>query len=342
MIAMSPTITLRGQIKFSVKKVIAGADINTSKYVGPGELLLAPPMLGDVTSIRLSGSDSWNVGHDGYLASTQGVVKDHKRQGLGKAIFSGEGLFVYKFTGTGLLWITSFGAIIRKDLVDGEKYIVDNGHLVAWNTKYILERVASGGIMSNFASGEGLVCKFTGPGTVFIQTRNAVSSTSYGQFRRRALTAISEGIYCVHGRAVNPGVMGLELGWTWMVSVTCWMLFSGRQFILYYMASIIMLPGSPHAAVRCAETYVLGAAAYLTFLRHGRTDPWYASTRLSRKPATGARRLRKVRLPWTSRSTADCTACNTPLATCRHVSGNAYVPPQRSHFLEFRAYRPSS
>jgi len=59
-------------------------------------------------------------------------------------------------------------------LADGEKYIVDNGHLVAWNTKYVLERVASGGIMSGFSSAEGLVCKFTGPGTVFIQTRNAV------------------------------------------------------------------------------------------------------------------------------------------------------------------------
>lgn len=59
-------------------------------------------------------------------------------------------------------------------LADGEKYIVDNGHLVAWNTKYILERVASGGIISGIVSGEGLVCKFTGPGTVFIQTRNAV------------------------------------------------------------------------------------------------------------------------------------------------------------------------
>ena len=59
-------------------------------------------------------------------------------------------------------------------LMDGEKYIVDNGHLVAWNTKYVLERVASGGLMSGMASGEGLVCKFTGPGTVFIQTRNAV------------------------------------------------------------------------------------------------------------------------------------------------------------------------
>jgi hypothetical protein len=46
--------------------------------------------------------------------------------------------------------------------------------LVAWNTKYNLERVASGGIVSGLAAGEGLVCKFTGPGTVFMQTRNAV------------------------------------------------------------------------------------------------------------------------------------------------------------------------
>lgn len=44
-----------------------------------------------------------------------------------------------------------------------------------------MERVASGGIISGFASGEGLVCKFTGPGTVFIQTRNAVSLLAISQ-----------------------------------------------------------------------------------------------------------------------------------------------------------------
>lgn len=49
---------------------------------------------------------------------------------------------------------------------------------MAWNTKYILERVASGGIISGLSSGEGLVCKFTGPGTVFMQTRNPVSITN--------------------------------------------------------------------------------------------------------------------------------------------------------------------
>lgn len=116
MVAMSPTITLKGNVKFSVKKIIAGGELSSSTYTGPGELILAPSALGDITSIRLTGQEQWSVGHDAYLASTQAVVKDYKRQGLGKAIFSGEGLFVYKISGTGLLWVSSFGAIIRKDV----------------------------------------------------------------------------------------------------------------------------------------------------------------------------------------------------------------------------------
>ncbi|KAI1088477.1 DUF124-domain-containing protein [Rostrohypoxylon terebratum] len=180
LIAMSPTITLKGEYKFSMKKLMAsGGELGHSTFIGPGELLLAPGMLGDMTTIRLTGDESWSVGKDSFVANTQGVIRDYKRQGLGKAMFSGEGLWVHKISGIGLLWITSFGAIIRKDLAEGEKYIVDNGHLVAWNVKYIMERVASGGIIGGLASGEGLVCKFTGPGTVFIQTRNPRSFSAY-------------------------------------------------------------------------------------------------------------------------------------------------------------------
>lgn len=68
---------------------------------------------------------------------------------------------------------------IHTQLQPEEKYIVDNGHLVAWNCKYVLERVASGGIISGITSGEGLVCKFTGPGTVFLQSRNP---TAFGVY----------------------------------------------------------------------------------------------------------------------------------------------------------------
>ncbi|RKF60731.1 hypothetical protein OnM2_048066 [Erysiphe neolycopersici] len=163
---------LAGAIKFSVKKLLAGGEMASSTYIGPGEVLLAPSTLGDISRISISDNQQWFVGRDAFLACTQDINRDYKRQGIGKAMFSGEGLFVYKITGNGLLFISSFGAIIRKDLADGEKYFVDNGHLVAWNMKYTLERVSSGGMISNFSSGEGLVCKFTGPGTVFLQSRS--------------------------------------------------------------------------------------------------------------------------------------------------------------------------
>ncbi len=116
MIAMSPTITLKGAVKFSMKKLIAGGDMATSAYTGPGEILLAPSSMGDITTLRLNGSEQWNVGKDAFLAATQGVVKEYKNQGFSKAMFSGEGLFVYRMSGIGILWISSFGAIIRKDV----------------------------------------------------------------------------------------------------------------------------------------------------------------------------------------------------------------------------------
>ena len=77
---------------------------------------MAPPFLGDMTTLRLSGSETWNVGKDAFMAATQGVVKEMKNQGISKAFFSGEGLFVYKISGIGLMWVSSFGAIVRKDV----------------------------------------------------------------------------------------------------------------------------------------------------------------------------------------------------------------------------------
>ncbi|QQK48156.1 Mitochondrial biogenesis protein AIM24 [Penicillium digitatum] len=172
MISMSPTITLRGRITFTLKKFLIGGSMTASHYTGPGELLLAPPILGDIIVHEINPGDKWNVGRDSFLAHTSGVCHEYKRQDLSKGFFSGEGFFVYKFTGQGLFWMQSFGAIIKKDLVEGEAYFIDNGHLVAWNCKYDIERVASGGLLSSFSSGEGLACKFKGPGTVYLQTRN--------------------------------------------------------------------------------------------------------------------------------------------------------------------------
>ena len=77
-------------------------------------------------------------------------------------------------TGTyGTLVLNSFGAIHKIELKPDQEYIVDNSHLVAWSatTSYNIEKAASGWVAS-FTSGEGLVCRFRGPGVVYIQSRN--------------------------------------------------------------------------------------------------------------------------------------------------------------------------
>ncbi|GMG32672.1 unnamed protein product [Aspergillus oryzae] len=141
-----------------------------------------------------------------FLAKTSGVEKDYKSQGMTKAVFSGEGFIIYHMSGVGLVWLQSFGAIIRKDvsvavwftfsllslvfavaksplspiqIPEGKTYLVDNGYIVAWNCKYKIERAASGGLLSAFSSSEGLACKFEGPGTVYLQTRNAAAFAAH-------------------------------------------------------------------------------------------------------------------------------------------------------------------
>lgn len=174
MVSMSPSVDLRGQISFSCMKFLTGSEFAKSIYNGPGIVELAPPFLGDIMALRVHpniGKGKWKTGTDAFLASTVGIENDYKSQTLTQAMFSGEGLFVYTFWGDGWLFLQSFGAIARKDLMPGEEYFVDNNHLVAWDCDYTIRRVASGGIISGISSREGLACKFTGPGTVLYQTR---------------------------------------------------------------------------------------------------------------------------------------------------------------------------
>jgi uncharacterized protein (AIM24 family) len=116
MIAMSPTITLKGAMKLSIKKILIGGELAHSTFTGPGELLMAPSAIGDISILKLTGREEWSVGRDAFMACTQGVVKEYKSQSFSKAMFSGEGLFVYKMSGAGICWFTSFGAIIKKDV----------------------------------------------------------------------------------------------------------------------------------------------------------------------------------------------------------------------------------
>lgn len=118
---MAGTIDLKGKTKFSLGKMFTGGSMHESIYSGSGALTLAPILLGDIATIVIDGRTSWKVGRDAFLAATLDVQKENKSQGIGKALFSGEDLFVYQITGQGLLWVSSFGAIIQREVSRSQK-----------------------------------------------------------------------------------------------------------------------------------------------------------------------------------------------------------------------------
>ena len=67
---------------------------------------------------------------------------------------------MHEVSGQGIMFVQSMGAIVQKQLREGEQWIVDNGHLVAWSANYKVERIqAQGGLLSKMHTDEGLVCR---------------------------------------------------------------------------------------------------------------------------------------------------------------------------------------
>jgi len=178
MVSMSANVELQSQMKGglfgALKRAAGGESAFVSTFTargGPGEVTLAPGAPGDIAAIEMH-NQTFFVQSSSYLAGDAGLVVDTKWGGA-KTFFAGEGLFVLMVQGQGVLLVSSFGAIHRKTLAPGERYVVDTGHLVAWEgtTQYTLRKAAAG-FFRSMVSGEGIVAEFTGPGELLIQTRN--------------------------------------------------------------------------------------------------------------------------------------------------------------------------
>lgn len=179
MVSMSANVDLHSEMKGGIfgalKRAVGGESAFVSTFTargGAGEVTLAPGAPGDVVGIEMT-NQTFMVQSSSYLAGDTSLLVDTKFGGA-KSWLGGEGLFLLQINGTGLLLVSSFGAIHRKTLRPGEQYVVDTGHLVAWegHMQYNLRKAAKSGFFRSFLSGEGLVAEFSGPGEILIQTRN--------------------------------------------------------------------------------------------------------------------------------------------------------------------------
>lgn len=116
MLHMANTTQIAGKTRFSMKKLFTAGEMSESTYTGAGRVALAGTLFGDVITLQVDSRQQLTIGKDAFLAYTSEVTKDTKAQELGKAILSGENLFIYRVGGQGLMWLTSFGAVDRLDV----------------------------------------------------------------------------------------------------------------------------------------------------------------------------------------------------------------------------------
>jgi uncharacterized protein (TIGR00266 family) len=138
---------------------------------GPGEAAFAAAPVGDIETMEITPDKGYIVQKSAYIASTQNVELDVKWEGFTRGLF-GQGLFMLKATGNGTLFINTFGAIDKHTLSPGQTLIVDNFHLVAFTESCSYKVTKFGGLKETLLGGEGLVTQITGPGDVYIQTKN--------------------------------------------------------------------------------------------------------------------------------------------------------------------------
>ena len=154
------------------KKFLGGEslfiNVFTNNTDGNRRLTVTQGTPGDIRQIALNNA-SICLQPGAYIASTPGIKLGVKWAGLASLI-GREGLFKLMVSGTGTLWYGAYGALVDKQ-IEGE-YIVDTGHLVAYQPHLKLKAQLAGGLFSSFFGGEGLVTRVEGYGKVVLQSRS--------------------------------------------------------------------------------------------------------------------------------------------------------------------------
>lgn len=186
MIAMSGDMTMststhkkgKGSIMKSLKRMLGGESFFLNHYQAGsngGEVWLSATLSGDMLQYDLD-NENLIVQGGSFVACDPSIEIDMGWQGF-KSFLSGENIFWLNLKGKGQVILNSFGAIYAVP-VDGE-YIVDTGHIVAFNETLNFKISKAGkSIISTILGGEGFVCRFQGKGTVWCQSHNA---TGFGK-----------------------------------------------------------------------------------------------------------------------------------------------------------------
>lgn len=183
MVSHSPAVSIRTDasgdgLLDTARTMLGGESAFVNEFTAEGEsgtVTLSPPTPGDVRHHRLEGETLYAV--DGaFLAASSDIDIDAEFGGL-QTLLSGAGLTPLTLRGHGEVFIEAFGGLETVELAADQRHVIDNDHVVAWEGSVGFDARRVGGLKSSMLSGEGIVMEFTGPGTVWYQTRGLDSFT---------------------------------------------------------------------------------------------------------------------------------------------------------------------
>jgi len=187
MLSMTPGIGIKakvagqtrtGGVRNGIKSLLSGESFFTAIFTAekPDQhLCLAPETIGDLIPLDLE-SKGFYITQGAYLASTSSVAIDLEYGGF-KGLLSKKGVYLMHARGPGTVFLSSLGAVVHKRLEEGERFVIDNSYVIAFEDTAGYELVkATRGVKDSIMSGESFVNRYTGPGDIFYQTRGAQKS----------------------------------------------------------------------------------------------------------------------------------------------------------------------
>lgn len=147
---------------------------------GDGDCLLSSTLDGDMQVLDV-GNVQYTLSDGAFVAATDTVDIQVKMQGLGGALFGQTGGFLVMHTsGHGQVVVSGFGTLFEVEVAPGKDVIIDNGHVVCWDSRLTYNLSVStsrssgllGNLVNSVTSGEGMVLRFSGQGKVVICSRN--------------------------------------------------------------------------------------------------------------------------------------------------------------------------
>jgi len=191
MVMMEAALDLKGKVTGGIGAALMRRFANGESFFqqhieavrGDGDCLLAPTLPGAMQVLDV-GQQQYLLADGAFVAATSGVELKVRTQSLGNALFAGSGgFFITETSGVGQVAVSGFGSISMLEVQPGRDVIIDNAHVVAWDSalRYEISVTTGGnnGFLSNLVnsqtSGEGMVLRFAGQGKILICSRNSAS-----------------------------------------------------------------------------------------------------------------------------------------------------------------------